>query len=262
MKKIFITDIDGTLIHYDERDGENIAAFKRLKENDNIAVACTGRSLEGVEMVEKEHEIKFDYYIVLNGAMILDSEKNIVHRKEIRNKDVYNIINSIKSEFLNISVNNGEKYYLVHGNGENLIKEDDGFKLESLNLEEVLNQNILAIAIHYKKEDGKYIELLEEICKMVNSQYGDFMVAYRNNHFIDIVPKGCSKGEGVKYIEELFKIDSKDIFAIGDSGNDISMLSGQENSFTFDYAEEEIKKHAKYVISSFSECIDNYVLKK
>lgn len=68
MKKIFITDIDGTLIHYDERDGENIAAFKRLKENDNIAVACTGRSLEGVEVVEKEHEIKFDYYIVLNGG--------------------------------------------------------------------------------------------------------------------------------------------------------------------------------------------------
>ncbi len=262
MKKIFITDIDGTLIHHDERDKENIAAFKRLKENNNIVVACTGRSLEGVEIVEKEHEIKFDYYIVLNGAMILDSEKNIVNRRELKNKEVYDIINSIKSECLNISINNGEKYYLVHGNGENLVKEDDGFKLDFLELEEILNQNILAIAIHYKKEDGKHIEPLEKICKMINSKYSDFMIAYRNNHFIDIVPKGCSKGEGVKYIEELFKIDSKDIFTIGDSGNDISMLSGKENSFTFDYVEDEIKQHAKHIIGSFSECIDNYVLKK
>ncbi len=208
MKKIFITDIDGTLIHHDERDKENIAAFKRLKENNNIVVACTGRSLEGVEIVEKEHEIKFDYYIVLNGAMILDSEKNIVNRRELKNKEVYDIINSIKSECLNISINNGEKYYLVHGNGENLVKEDDGFKLDFLELEEILNQNILAIAIHYKKEDGKHIE------------------------------------------------------PIGDSGNDISMLSGKENSFTFDYVEDEIKQHAKHIIGSFSECIDNYVLKK
>lgn len=262
MRKIFITDIDGTLIHYDERDKENINAFKRLKENNHIVVACTGRSIEGVEFVEKEHSIKFDYYIVLNGAMILDSNKNIIDDKKINNNEAYEIINMIKSDNLNISMNNGEQYYLVCGDGKNLGNEDDGFKLEHLDLDEVLSHNVSAIAVHYKVNDGNHIELLDNICNDVNKRYGQSVIAYRNNHFIDIVPKGCSKGEGVKYIENLFEVDNKDIFTIGDSGNDISMLRDKDNSFTFTYAEDCIKKHAKYVIDSFSECVDNYVLKK
>lgn len=260
MKKVFITDIDGTLIHYDERDKENIAAFKRIKEKGHIAIACTGRSLEGVESVEKEHGIKFDYYIVLNGAMILDEEKNIICNKRIKSEDAYDIVKMIEADCLNISINTGEKYYFVSGPGELALDKPLGFKLDSLELEEVKNQNISALVMNYCKGDGKHIEYLDSVCERVNNKYMDSVIAYRNTRFIDIVPCGCSKGEGVKSIEDTLNVKNKDIYTIGDSGNDISMLRGEYNSFTFSYAEEIIKKEAKFIINSFSECVDKYLL--
>lgn len=261
MQKVFITDIDGTLIHYDERDKENIEALKRLKDNNHIVVACTGRSLEGVENVEKEHSIKFDYYILLNGAMVLNEEKKIINNKKILNTEAYDIVNMIKSDYLNISVNNGDKYFLVHGSAKNINNKPNGFNLEIMDIEDVKKEDISSIAMNYSAGDGNHVEYLDEVCKRVNEKFGQSVIAYRNTKFIDIVPVGCSKGEGVRYIENLFKVDNKDIYTIGDSGNDISMLINQKNGFTFSYAEDYIKEHAQYIVDSFAECVDNYVLK-
>ena len=99
---------------------------------------------------------------------------------------------------------------------------------------------------------NKNIEEIENFKDKINEEFKDEIIAYRNDIYIDIVPKGCSKGEGVKYLADQEDVNMKDVYAIGDSWNDVSMFNITENSFTFDYVEKELKNHANYIVTSQS----------
>lgn len=49
-------------------------------------------------------------------------------------------------------------------------------------------------------------------------------VVYCHGIFLDILPSGSHKGGAIRFLSELWHIDTNDIIACGDSGNDISML--------------------------------------
>ena len=149
----------------------------------------------------------------------------------------------------------GYTSYVVHGR----YKEDiDWNGLEYENLENIKDKNLSLISLYYPESD---IEEVEKICRFINEKYSDEVVAYRNTYFIDVVPKGCSKGEGVNYVKERENIDTKDTYAIGDSYNDIPMFKESGHSFTFETSEDGVKKEVKYIINSVAEAIKKYCLK-
>ena len=53
----------------------------------------------------------------------------------------------------------------------------------------------------------------------------DFDFIDRGNGFYEVVPVGCSKASGMKFLMEHFQIPLEDTIAIGDSTNDMPMLS-------------------------------------
>lgn len=250
MGKVLVTDIDGTIVHYDYRDEKNSNIIGEFRKEKNLVIACTGRSLESVAEVEVEKSIKFDYYILLNGTMIADGKKNIIQHKFIEEKIVKNIIEIIEHENLNVCINDGFKYYHILGDGENMMRLP-----ERLDLKDVKTKKVSAVLVNYKKLDGKQ-ELLDMVVNNINKKYSDFVIAYKNNRYIDIVPIGCSKGDAVNRLEELIDIDPKDIYTIGDEENDISMIDNKYSSFTFNRSKEHVKNKAKYIIEEFPECIE------
>lgn len=250
MGKVLVTDIDGTIVHYDDRDEKNSIALKKFKGKNNLVVACTGRSLGSVAELEVEKSIKFDYYILLNGTMIADSNKNIIQHSFIKADIVKDIIRMIEHEKLNVCINDGFEYYHILGDGENMPN------LHSrLGIGEIKTNEISAILVNYKKLDGMGEDILKDVVNRINNKYSDFVIAYKNNRYIDIVPVNCSKGEAVNKLEKLINISHKDIYTIGDEDNDISMIDNRYSSFTFNRSKENIKSKAKYVIEEFPECI-------
>ena len=168
---------------------------------------------------------------------------------------VNSIITDVKSDDSVISVETGYTSYVVYGR----YKEDiDWNGLEYEALENIKDENLSLISLYYPESD---IEEVEKICRFINEKYSDEVVAYRNTYFIDVVPKGCSKGEGVNYVKERESIDTKDTYAIGDSYNDIPMFKEAGNSFTFETSEDGVKKEVKYIVNSVAEAIKNYCLK-
>ena len=83
---------------------------------------------------------------------------------------------------------------------------------------------------------------------------------FRNDIYIDIVPLGCSKGNGIKYIAKQEFIKDDYIYTIGDSWNDVTMFNITKNSFTFHHVEEELKEHAAYLVDSVADCIEEHIL--
>ena len=77
------------------------------------------------------------------------------------------------------------------------------------------------------------IEEVDQMCNDINDEFGDVIVAYRNSYFIDIVPKGCSKGNGVDLILKEFGVNRENLYVIGDSYNDISMFNETKTHLLF-----------------------------
>lgn len=48
--------------------------------------------------------------------------------------------------------------------------------------------------------------------------------SFDNKKWFDIIAKGCSKSNAIKYLKNYLNIDTKDIIAFGDGLNDIEML--------------------------------------
>lgn len=214
MKKVLVTDIDGTFIHYDERDEKNIKHILEFKKKNNLIVACTGRSLGSVALLEKEKDFKFDYYIVLNGAMIADSNKKIIHESYIDSNIAVEIIKLLEeqNQDINVCINNGDNYYHILGDGENMY-----IKPEDMCINQVKNEKIAAILVNYKKLDGREAEVLDLINEKISEKYSDIVIGYRNRRFIDIVAKNASKGDGVNKLEDYLKVNHKSIYTIGDA---------------------------------------------
>ncbi|MGL4452752.1 MAG: Cof-type HAD-IIB family hydrolase [Sarcina sp.] len=251
MKKLLASDLDGTLVFENKMPKENMRSVQRLNGRGQVFIVATGRPLNGVDIVEDEFNIGIDYYVLLNGALILDKNKKIVHHEKIDRRIVKEIIENYIEDDMNVSVESGFITYVI-GRGGNLPYPQ---QIIVKDLEEV-DDDISLISIYIKDRE---IDEIDKIKDKINESYND-VIAYRNSNYIDVVTKGCSKGEGVLYVAEKLSIKRENIYTIGDSWNDVTMFEITENSFTFKEVEENLKKNAKYIVNSVSECIEDYVL--
>lgn len=256
MRKLFVTDLDGTLLenHITITD-ENLKHIKKLKELNHCFAIATGRAYDHIEPLLEEYKMDVDYFILLNGALIIDKSGNVIRHQVIPIDTLEALVLEFQNEDWAMFFSTGFKSFKFTAE-DGIVTKINNIFIE--NIEEIRKERISMIAMKYRKED---IKSVEEVCNKINSKFGDVIVAYRNVNFIDIVPLGCSKGSGVEYIKNKEAISEKNTFAIGDSWNDVSMFNSAENSFTFSRAEKELQAKAKYIVDTVAECIGKYIIK-
>lgn len=255
MRKLFVTDLDGTLLeNHATITNDSLKNINKLKQLNHCFAIATGRAYDHIEFLLKEYKMSVDYFILLNGALILDKHRNVISHQVIP----MNIVEALALEFHNedwrIFLSTGFKSFKLNAE-DGIVTNINNIFIDDI--EEIRDERISMISLRYKKENIKYVE---EICEKINSKYGEAIVAYRNVDFIDIVPLGCSKGIGVEYIKKNEAISEKSTFAIGDSWNDVSMFNAAYNSFTFTRAEKELQAKVKYIVETVAECISKYII--
>ena len=88
-------------------------------------------------------------------------------------------------------------------------------------------------------------------CKEEFGKYFEFIL--HNEHVVEMVPKGFSKGTGILKVCEMLGIDINDTYAFGDSNNDISMLKTVGHAIVMGNGTEEAKKEADYITTTVME---------
>lgn len=252
MRKLLATDLDGTLLKDNKVTEENSESVYKLQREENLLVISTGRPYNGIGMLKEESNIIANYYILLNGALVVDSLGNMIEQKFIGKDIIENILEDVFEDDTFISLESGYVTYILT-DGDNLPYP---VKIRVNSLGEIKDALSLITVYSPMKE----ITEIETVKNKINKKYGDSIIAYRNDKYIDIVPLGCSKGSALKDLVDKEQIIEDNVYAIGDSWNDVSMFEAVKNSFTFHYAEAELKKHATYIVSSVSECIEKFIL--
>ncbi|WP_322395147.1 HAD family hydrolase, partial [Clostridium perfringens] len=91
----------------------------RLQREKNLLVVSTGRPYNGVEMLKDDYKIFANYYVLLNGALIVDSLGRKINQEVINKKIIESIVNEISEDDVYISVESGFDTYLLT-DGDNL----------------------------------------------------------------------------------------------------------------------------------------------
>lgn len=207
--KLLVTDYDNTLeLHYDFTDNvsilkRNIKAINEFMQNNLVCVA-TGRHFDAIYKTLIENNIKFNYLCANNGAELYNNSYNLLYCLPIEEQD------------LKILMKLGDKIFFRNPYNSRLISSANLYFDNLKDFEqakEYLDSNLTKSFVEYKYPK------------------------------IKIINKNCNKLDIIKIIQNLEKIDDKNVYTIGDDVNDIKMIEHYKG-YSLITAKEETKKFA------------------
>ena len=271
-KKLFAFDVDGTIHSTNSKLlPETKEALKKAKEAGHILVLSSGRSyLEMQEVLDQVPKGTFDYLVCNNGAYVYDLKTNKdYYEATIDAKHLKFILEFSKANKALVSV------HTLNGSFRTICFDDKdgptwwagerdawfswgGFGTEQELLDFSNKNTILQIAVRANFEEVKE---LKNIVEAKNIPGLEPHIA--NDDSLDIAPANISKRTGLEKVLEIQKdVDVKDVYAFGDSSNDLQMLEWSGHSYAMGNANEEAKKVAKETIgANNTPAIANVILK-
>ena len=240
--RAFASDFDGTVFFRNEpgnfKPGD-LAAIRRWQASGNLFGVATGRSLVGL-LAQSTGAIDFDFYILANGAFILDRDREPVRRVCVRRQTIQALYDAL--------CNQGP--IVIHGN-DTVYNFGDPLPLQTKieSLDEV-GDLIYGLSIWVGEKR------VEAVADDINVRFGDELIAYPNTGIVDVVSAGCSKGEAVRIVKERYGISQ--IAAIGDSFNDIPMMVAADRSYTFATSPERVKSQVDVVVDTLEQAICDF----
>ncbi len=245
MYKAIFMDVDGTI-----RDSKRILkkrtieAIKKVSESGIIVVLCSGRPRKYTEDISKKcHASR--YIITSNGGEIYDyQEKKVMYASVMDKKACLELYKIAQKADIRYIMNVGDrrtvnKLHVFDGSEvklkidiETFLKENDVIQctLADSKYETIKN-------LRQDIEKVKNIEIKNLHKSLINSNYPK-----RGTIYYDIANCDSCKGVAVKKLCEILNIDLKDVIAMGDSDNDLSMFDIVGHSVAMGNANENVKR--------------------
>jgi len=267
--KWIVFDLDGTVLNSDkEIPEENRKAIDLLRANGIEVIIATGR--------HHSHASKYLYelgittpVISCNGALIRDFPSGkLLHKVEIDPDIALNVINYCKQSGLDFLVYTPEFVYYSEGSERakaieeynRSVSEQMRVPLYNINTLDVSKQSIVKVVVRSKA----YYELFKKLTKDINKD-GRLTIVKSENDLLDIMTKGVSKGQGLKFLAKHLGMDLSCTAVFGDNHNDISMFEVAGLSIAVGNAEEELREIADHITlsndeSGVSHAIYKYIL--
>lgn len=279
MNKLLAVDLDGTLLYPSKLfriiPKKNVKFLRRWIDAGNKLVMVSSRGPHFMERLKVEIERDFDYisytssYIVANGEVIRDVSisgkemKFITDRVFELYKPLAYLMDAKGKPMLIKNLNVGatfllflyKLYWIFQG------KKREQYILNNKQFDEELNGGKIYKLMVFFGLRGKNNEISREINKGLREHFTDVECSW-TSIVNEITPKDCNKGFGLEYYCDYLKINPKDVYVVGDSGNDITMFNlFHENSYCMAKAYPSVKKYAAHTISRVYK-LDKLVLEK
>jgi len=230
-RKIAFFDIDGTITS--EIDGSipqsTVDSIRRAQQNGHLMFINTGRCMQNVE--ERFREIGFDGYACGCGTNIYCKEKNEL--KEIlyveqSHEIVMEILNHARKFALDLLFESKKE---VRFDTARPLVTAGGMR----QYQAFVNRNY---DMSHEPESADFtcdkfviwFSDINDLAKFRKVSDCNFECIDRGGNFREFVPHGYSKATGIQRILDYYGMSLEDAYALGDSNNDLSMLSYVTNS--------------------------------
>lgn len=242
--KLFVTDLDGTLLNSDHKLSEySMHAIKTAMEKGIPVCIATGRSYSDILEIIKDLEVK-PYIISSNGASVYNTDGHKMYSISIPKDQVKDIITYLKAQNLEFEVADDEYTYITQGGLDLLHQElEDVGSLDTKKKKE-LEQDVLGLVL--SQGNLKVVPTIEDLLERIESANSVSSIsAYLNKihksmeyftmdkriltfsswkYNFEMTSSDTSKGIALKHLCDHLEIDLSDVAVIGDNYNDLSMI--------------------------------------
>lgn len=247
-KSIIFFDIDGTLLTENTHiiPESTKLALKKAKENGHLLFINTGRASSNIDNYIKE--FNFDGYVCGCGTYIEFNNKELFS-KTLDKSFAQDLVKNIRACKLDgVIESKTATYYddFIYGPEVKQIKDNHSLK-EGLLMKSFDDENIDCdkfVVWYNEKSDFE---------KFHNIYKNDFEFIHRDVNFYEIVPKGFSKASGIEFLIKELNIPFENTYAIGDSTNDLSMLSYVKNSIAMGNSNPVLFDLVSYITTDIEE---------
>jgi hypothetical protein len=262
MKRLYVSDLDGTLLNGDAKISETTAEIinKEIERGIDFTISTARTPTTALKIVEPLH-LRLPV-MMMNGVLIYDMKSKTYIKQETMEESVIMVLlGLIKTRGLNCFLYGLEQdefvaYYdsvdsvsLNHFRNERIMKYDKKFtEVDDLSL--IAGNNIIYCMLREPKQqlEGLYREL-----SVVNGVKAEFYPDVYNEEYymLEIYSDKASKKEAIQYLRNQGHYDS--VIAFGDNLNDKALLEGSDYFYAVSNAHPEIQNMAHSVIPSNEE---------
>ncbi|AIO19218.1 Putative phosphatase YwpJ [Candidatus Izimaplasma bacterium HR1] len=254
MIKMVVSDMDGTLLNSNlEISQKNLDAIEGLREKGIRFCIATGRPEQLVKEYIEPLNMK-DPMIMYNGSVIghpFQDEK--LYDLKLEKKDIKEIIEYCElndiiympyTKDMIISKPNYRVEFFQNRN-EKLADKNKCIFEDIRDIDDIVNNHSINKVLLIENDQEKF-----EKTKELVANYSQFEIASSQKGFIDINPRGASKGNALKVLAKHFGYTLDEIVVFGDQDNDVSMLEVAGVSVAMANASENAKNAADHITSS------------
>lgn len=249
-RKIFFTDLDGTLLRDDKSLSPAMRSLlRKISAAGHPIVISTGRFTASalVQFNNLGIDPEGCYLVTCNGAQIFDIEnKKFIHETSIDRDTVRALFDAAERCDMHIQTYNADHVLTEHDTPE--------LKLycEIQKLPYIVADDVTAILekdppklLAIKNDDHECVLRFYEHIRPLFEDKLDFF--FSNPYYLEIVAKGTCKGEAIRRLCEHLVIPLERSVAAGDAENDISMIRAAGTGIAMANAEDSVKEAADLV---------------
>ncbi len=251
MKSAVFFDIDGTIWNYDKYIPESAKlAIKKLRENGHLAFICSGRARSFINDPDLLG-LGFDGIVCSCGCHI-EIDGKIIYQKIIDQDFVRKTIEMIRSYGFRPILEGPKKIYMdddefdmTDGFG-NVLRRDVGKNLVSIGGDYYGKWEINKMSCTIDADEEKKMECFDRLSD-------DYAIIAHDNNVCELVPAGHNKATGMLKACEIVGINPENTYALGDSENDLDMLTAAHVGIAMGNGTDRAKAAADYVTTAFDD---------
>ena len=246
--KMLVLDMDDTLLTDDHTiSNENATMLFKAQELGVYVVLASGRPTPAMTAYAKELQLDNSFMISYNGAVITDlKEDKIIFEQTLSQQQIHELYDySLKSK----------THIITYVDGK-IVSETDSEYIEvertitGLEHNKVLNFKDAVKSAAIKcilLEEPSYLKEVEKDLKLAMPHLS---VCMSKPFFLEVAQNGIDKGASIKFLAKKLNILQSEIIAVGNAGNDLTMIEYAGLGVWVDNVDPELRDKADVIVAS------------
>ncbi|ETY75395.1 hydrolase [Lactiplantibacillus fabifermentans T30PCM01] len=267
--RLIALDIDDTLLNSEGKLlASTITAVEKAVAQGIKVVLCTGRPLAGVAPYLKALHIDGDdqYVITYNGAVIESVAGRVVSKHLVDNADYRKMTAFGQEHHVPFNVLDEDSNIYTADRDVNWVTVVQGWE----NKAGLLIRDPEELPADFQITKGLFVgdpKQLDAVEPLVEKTFGDHLYVIRaGEYFLELMNPVVNKGQALKDLAKILKLDASEVMACGDEKNDLPMFDFVGTAVAMGNGSDEAKAHANYVTGTNDEgglaaAIEKYALK-
>ena len=258
MKKLFASDLDGTLLNaLHMTDFFILHSIRKVIDSGNYFTVATGRNMRKFQ-IRKSYKNLPIYCVCMNGARVISPEYDVIFEQPIDKKWVREVLEKFPD--LNLECM-GRKHAYVRCKKEKFtLSAKKKTWLRKL-IECLIDEDILAdFVFDVTNEDILKDDIFKINCSIADrdmqKQFEEYIASRKDgiinapyaSGYYELTDVHVNKGRALKILADHLQLSNQQVYVYGDGMNDVNMLQSFQNSFVPKNGCLEAKKAGNFEI--------------